>query len=176
VMTAENAEIVVDGEVANQEFSSGDSDGEADGNPAGSESREARLQLDTLTNEKLEQRWNQAIEHMDRTVRMADDQTLRVRVDSELALEVALKGAGVDVMLEGSRQAIESMGDVKGDLKDALSQGGSELGGFESRHSDLSEWDERQQRQGADSGESSDAQGGLVSRIVRRGQLVDTVA
>lgn len=182
VNAAANAEVVdglAEGDPATGDFTNGESEGEGEAESrAGGESREARLSLERTWAER-EQRWTQAMEHVDRTVRIAEDQTLRVRVDSELALEVALKGAGVEVMLEGSRQAIESMGDVKGDLQDALSQGGSQLGGFETRHSDLSEWDEesrKQQRRGDGTGDVHDAHGGLVSRVVRRGQLVDTVA
>ena len=157
----------------------GNSEGE-EGGESGSESPDAGVERPSLTGERLEQRWAEAMQHMDRTVRVAEDQTLRVRLDSDLALEVALRGAGVDVVLEGSRQALESMGDLKSELSAELGDGEGHLGEFEARERDLSGWDERSDRErqsrGDEIGQTRDANGGLTSRILKRGQLVETVA
>jgi hypothetical protein len=60
-------------------------------------------------------------------------ETVRVEVDADLAVEVAVQETGVEVTLEGTREALRPLREGEGELKAALSDSGSDLLSYEQR-------------------------------------------
>jgi len=102
---------------------------------------------------------------------------VRVTIDKSLALEVSPSdGDGVSVRLDGTAEALRSMADIEGELRDELNQSGHQLDDFESQ--------EREGEAGADeaSGSAGDASNGDADEASTGGRkvlhdgLVSTIA
>jgi hypothetical protein len=61
------------------------------------------------------------------------DRAVRVQVDEQLAVEVRPREEGVEVVLEGTRDAIEPLADLRPELERHLEDAGSQLSHFERR-------------------------------------------
>lgn len=103
------------------------------------------------------------------------DGVVRVVVDADLTVEIALDGAveslatteSVDVVLDGTRQALEPLRDLGPELHDALRSGGFYLGNFSSHERQA---DDRYRGQTSKPAEEPTLQ------YVARGELVNAVA
>jgi hypothetical protein len=61
------------------------------------------------------------------------ERAIRVEVDSELAIEVAVGPEGVEVLVDGTTKALESLEDLDTELDRALREGGGDLHSFQQR-------------------------------------------
>jgi hypothetical protein len=62
-----------------------------------------------------------------------DDGTIRVELDSDLAVEVSTDGQGIEVVVEGSKDAIDPLRDLGPEMENALAQSGFSHDGFHAR-------------------------------------------
>jgi hypothetical protein len=111
--------------------------------------------------------------HEDTIAGRVSERGVVVNVDADLTVRVAMSDEGVEVMVEGSTEAIEPLRDLESDLRDALKQDGQDLMEFSAR--------ERSER---DEAEEDGSQGGFVKTETKknnrapvgRGQLLNAVA
>ena len=97
---------------------------------------------------------------------------VRVRVDSDLNVEVSREAKGIGVLLEGAVEAVESLRNIGDELRDSLAQGGFDLSSFESRHRDEGQGEQASTTADSNASESDEE----PERRVRRGVHLDRIA
>ena len=101
------------------------------------------------------------------------EQTVRVEVDQDMAVEVTMTDDGVDVVLDGNRSTLNTMKGAESEMERALRDSGHELSSFSERDRETGEQKRRMNQRRGRFSKQVDPEG---LKTVRRGTYVNTVA